>query len=372
VASSREWHWPFRCSGCGRPFPDEGFPFRCPQCQSIFEFSHDMIYDPHTIDSRCGGINRFRSSFPLPPDADFITLGEGNTPLIEVELKGRQIFFKCEYLNPTGSFKDRGTAILVSALKHIGVTMAVEDSSGNAGASFAAYAARAGIHARIFIPDYASGPKRRQIEALGAEVIPIPGPRSAASQAVLEEAEKGAIYASHAYLPHGMAGMATVAFELVEQLAEGPGSIIMPVGQGSLLLGLAQGFQSLLNAGELQHLPRLIAIQSKACAPIWMEYATGEYGSSAIREEMTLAEGIRILNPLRAESVISAIRNSGGDVIAVEEDEILEGWKELGGRGLYVEPTSSVVWPGLLKLWDRLQEPIVVILTGTGLKSLDL
>lgn len=372
MASLREWHWPFQCSGCGKPFPDDGFPFRCLQCQSIFEFSHDMNYDPHKVDNRCGGIGRYQSSFPLPPDADFITLGEGNTPLIEIELNGRQIFFKCEYLNPTGSFKDRGTAILVSALKYVGVTTAVEDSSGNAGASFAAYAARAGIHARVFIPDYASGPKRRQIEALGAEVIPIPGPRFAASQAVLEVAEKGAVYASHAYLPHGIAGMATVAFELVEQLAVEPGSVITPVGQGSLLLGLARGFQSLLKACEIQHLPQLVAVQSKACAPIWKEYSTGKSESSAIHEEKTLAEGIRILNPLRAESVISAIRQSEGDVIAVEEDEILEGWKELGGRGLYVEPTSSVVWPGLLKLWDRLQDPVVVILTGTGLKSLDL
>ena len=331
-----------------------------------------MIYDPHTVDDRCDGINRYRSFFPLPPDADFITLGEGNTPLIEVELKGRQIFFKCEYLNPTGSFKDRGTAVLVSALNHSGVTTAIEDSSGNAGASFAAYAARAGIHARVFIPDYASGPKRRQIEILGAEVIPIPGPRSAASQAVLEAAEKGAVYASHAYLPHGIAGMATVAFELVEQLDAGPGSVIMPVGQGTLLLGLARGFQSLLEAGEIQHSPQLVAVQSKACAHIWVEYSTGKSGSSTMREENTVAEGIRILNPLRAEGVISAIRQSEGEVIAVEEDEILEGLKELGRRGFYVEPTSSVVWPGLLKIWDRLQDPVVVILTGTGLKSLDL
>jgi threonine synthase len=146
----------------------------------------------------------------------------------------------------------------------------------------------------------------------------------------------------------------------------------MPVGQGSLLFGLARGFHSLLNAGEVQRTPQLIAVQSKACAPIWKEYSTGKFRPSAICEEKTIAEGIRILNPLRAKGVISAIQRSRGDVIAVEEGEILEGWKELGGRGLYVEPTSAVVWPALLKLWDQLQDPIVVILTGTGLKSLDL
>ncbi|OGO16672.1 MAG: hypothetical protein A2Z14_01020 [Chloroflexi bacterium RBG_16_48_8] len=369
MASLRKWQWPFRCSGCGSPFPGEGFPFRCPQCESIFEFSQDLIYDPRSVDKRGVGLSRFLTSIPFPSDAELITLGEGNTPLVETELMGRRIHFKCEHLNPTGSFKDRGTAILVSAMKHAGVTTAVEDSSGNAGASFAAYAAHAGIHARIFIPDSTSGPKRYQMEVYGAEVIPVPGPRYAATQAVLEAVDKGAIYASHAYLPHGIAGMATVAYEIVEQLGGRPGSVITPAGQGSLLLGLAQGFQALLNADEIHEKPRLIAVQSKACAPIWAEFKGVKSGLSSRSEGETIAEGIRILNPLRSEGVIASIRNSQGDVIAVAEDEILTGWKEMGRRGFYIEPTSAVVWPGMMNLWDHLQDPIVVILTATGLKS---
>jgi threonine synthase len=367
-----EWKYPIRCSGCGDTFPDVGFPHCCPQCGSLFELNGELIFDLQSKDNHTSGIERFRNSFPLPPNAEFVSLGEGNTPLVEVKTEGRPIYFKCENLNPTGSFKDRGTAVLVSAMKHIGINAAVEDSSGNAGASFAAYAAYAGLHARIYIPAYASGPKRRQIEAYGAEVIPVPGPRSAASQAVLEEVDRGAIYASHAYLPHGIAGMATVAYELVEQLDGVPGTIIMPVGQGSLLLGLAQGFQALLNAAVIPNLPRLIAVQSKACAPIWAEFKGMQSVTPTSTEGDTIAEGIRILNPLRAKGVIASISNTQGDVLIVEEDEIFAGWQALAQKGFYVEPTSAVVWTGMKRLWDQVQEPVVLILTGNGLKSANL
>jgi threonine synthase len=369
MASLGDWRWPFQCEACGSDFPLDGFPFRCPGCGSIFEFRQTPIYDPDSVKKNRIGIERFYSSFLLPPGTDFITLGEGNTPLVGVEYNGRRIYFKCEHLNPTGSFKDRGTAVLVSAMKQLGITEAVEDSSGNAGASFAAYSAIAGIHARIFIPAYASGPKRQQIEAYGAEVIPIPGPRSAATQAVMDEVDHGAIYASHAYLPHGIAGMATVAYELWEQLSGVPGTIITPVGQGSLFLGLAHGFQALLEAGVIPSVPRLIAVQSRACAPVWSEFRGEQSASSTMIEGETLAEGIRILNPLRMKGVIASIRKTQGDVVAVGEDEIVTSWKELARRGLYVEPTSAVVWAGLIRIWDRVQEPIVLILTGNGLKS---
>jgi threonine synthase len=368
MVSLGDWRWPFQCSGCGSDFPQDGFPFRCPHCDSIFEFNQYPNYDPQLVEKGIG-IRRFRHCFPIPPDAEYITLGEGNTPLVEIEHVGHRIYFKCEHLNPTGSFKDRGAAILVSVMKHIGIAEAVEDSSGNAGAAFAAYAARAGIHAKIFIPDYTSGPKRRQIEAYGAEVVPVPGPRSAAAEAVMAEVERGAIYASHAYLPHGIAGMATVAYELVEQLDRVPGTIILPVGQGSLLLGLAQGFQALLAAAVIPKLPSLIAVQSKACAPIWAEFHAPESGPNVSAEGETIAEGIRIMNPLRTKGVIASIRHTQGDVVAVSEKAILAGWEALAQKGFYVEPTSAVVWPGLIRFWDQIQSPIVLILTGHGLKS---
>jgi threonine synthase len=369
MAFRENWQWPFQCIGCGNEYPLDSFPYCCPQCGSIFEFNQIPTYDPGRIEKQGSGIERFRSCFPLPPDAEFITLGEGNTPLVEMKYNQRRLFLKCEHLNPTGSFKDRGTAILLSALKYLGIAVAVEDSSGNAGASFAAYATHAGIHARVFVPAYASGPKREQIEAYGAEVISVPGPRSAASQAVLEEVGRGAVYASHAYLPHGISGMATVAYELIEQLGRAPGTVIAPVGQGSLLLGLSQGFRSLFDAGLISYLPHLIAVQSKACAPVWSEFHGVQSNPTLKTESETIAEGIRILNPLRLDGVIASISDTQGDVVVVDEEQIVSGWKELARNGFYIEPTSAVVWAGMIGLWDQIQEPIVLILTGSGLKS---
>jgi threonine synthase len=156
-------------------------PYKCPHCGGIFDYGEPVSYDPAPVESSQPGVWRYRRSFGLPPEVEPVSLGEGGTPLVWAEAFGMPVAFKCEFQNPSGSFKDRGSAVIAGFLKSRGVTAAVEDSSGNAGASFAAYAARAGIQARIFVPDSASGPKKRQIEAYGAQVVRIMGPRSAHS-----------------------------------------------------------------------------------------------------------------------------------------------------------------------------------------------
>jgi threonine synthase len=264
-ADRNSWEWPFRCTNCGQPYPTKGFPYCCEKCGGLFDYQDQISYDP-VQPARPGrrSIERYRRSFPLPVDVDFLSLGEGDTPLLSQRLSSREIFFKCENVNPTGSFKDRGTAVLVSALIAAGIEEAVEDSSGNAGASLAAYAARAGVRVRIYVPESASGPKSSQISAYGAQVVRIPGPRSASAEAVQREAEGESVYASHAYLPHGIAGIATIAFEIAEQLKGSPGTVIAPVGHGTLLLGLHRGFQALQSAGEIDRIPVLIGVQANS------------------------------------------------------------------------------------------------------------
>jgi threonine synthase len=334
----------------------------------LYDFTEPLVFAPES-GYKNQSIWRYRQTFPIPPDADIVSLGEGNTPLVYYNLLDREIYFKCEHLNPTGSFKDRGTSVLVSALISQGINRAVDDSSGNAGASLAAYAARADLRAQIFIPSYASGPKRSQMEAYGAEIKSIPGPRSAASAAALDAVDAGETYASHAYLPHGIAGMATAAFEIVEQLGVSPGSVITPVGQGTMLIGLGRGFQALLDSGVIKNLPHLIGVQAAACAPIWRMYSEGRSSIENLAEGETIAEGIRIKAPHRAKAVLDEIRKSDGFVLAVEENEINAGREDLAIMGLYIEPTSSVVWPALNQIIDKLTGPIVVILTGSGFKS---
>jgi threonine synthase len=359
------------CKECRSPYPEEGVPFRCPECGEIYDFASSLLYAPiNSSQSSLKGLTHFRNTFPLPAQAPLISLGEGNTPLMDLDLDGRTVYLKCEYLNPTGSFKDRGSVVLVSALAALGINEAVEDSSGNAGSSFAAYAARAGIKAKIFVPHYASGPKRAQIAAHGAEIICIEGSRSATAEAVLRAAEAGAVYASHVYLPHGLAGMATVAFEIVEQLGKVPGAIVLPVGHGSLLLGIFLGFKAMIEAGVIECIPSIVGVQAKACAPIWKAYSAGASNVEDVSEGATVAEGIRILHPLRVKAVLEAIEVSKGTIVAVDEEVILEGRDSLGKHGFYVEPTSAVVWPAMLDVLGELQDPVVTILTGSGLKTL--
>jgi threonine synthase len=282
---------------------------------------------------------------------------------------GRQVYCKCEQLNPTGSFKDRGSVVMVAALLAAGVEQAVEDSSGNAGASLAAYAARAGLALRVFVPDSAAGPKRAQIAAYGAEVVRILGPRSETARAVLRAAEGGAVYASHVYLPLGLAGMATLAYELVEQLGAVPGCVILPVGHGTLLLGLHRGFLALRKAGAIRQLPQLLGVQAQACAPLWAVERAGAVALGWVTEGETQAEGIRILQPLRGDAVLRAVSESGGRMVAVAEESIGPGSAALARQGLWVEPTSAVVWPALLQELATLPDPVVLVLTGSGLKA---
>jgi threonine synthase len=346
-----------------------GTPYRCQHCSGTFDIPILPEYHPESVEEALPGVWRYRHTFGLEPKSPVVTIGEANTPLIWRDVFGKKIAFKLEFNNPTGSFKDRGSAVLVSFLLSRGVSEAVEDSSGNAGASFAAYAAASGMKARVFVPDYASGPKRQQIEAYGAEVVRILGTRAKTTEAALRYVDNGAVYASHAFMPHGLAGYATLAYEIYQQLGGEPGTVITPAGQGGLLLGVGRGFESLRRAGQIKRLPALVGIQALACAPLWALHHYGAAGLGWVAEGDTLAEGVRVRHPLRGDLVLQMVRESGGDLLAVDEPDILPGREALAALGFYVEPTSAIVWKALEMLGEQLRDPVVVILTGTGLKS---
>ncbi len=356
------------CTNCSSPYPRDSLPWRCPICTGVYDWPVLPQYDPDQLERRAAGIWRYQHTFWLPQGSDPVTLGEGNTPLVWAEAFGRQVGFKLDFLNPSGSYKDRGTALLVTVLKSKGVATVIEDSSGNAGASLAAYASRAGISSRIFVPASASGPKRRQIEAYGAVIEEIDGQRSNAADAVRNLASEALIYASHAYLPHGLAGYATLAYELYEELGCAPGTVIAPAGQGNLLLAIGRGFQSLKAAGLIEVIPSLIGVQARACAPLWAVYQYGMAGLSWVAEGETLAEGVRVKFPVRGDAVLKLVEASNGQIVAVDEPDILPGRDALARLGFYVEPTSAIVWSAL-KMSSQLPEPIVCILTGAGLKA---
>lgn len=356
------------CTVCGKPYPDELIPHLCRDCGGIFDFRGFPTFDPAQINVNGKGLWRYRSFFDLPDNAPVVSLGEGGTPLIWQYIAGIEVGFKLESLNPTGSYKDRGSAVLASLLKSRDIRSAVEDSSGNAGASFSAYAATSGISARIFVPDSASGPKKEQIIRYGAQLIPIPGSREATAQAVLNDIRPDNPYASHAYLPFGMAGIATIAYEIWEEMGRVPGTVIAPAGHGSLMLGIARGFEAIQKAGRANQVPRLVAVQAEGCSPMVQFSRDQSVDLARLESKPTIAEGVRVKFPVRMIALEKILSEHDGGFFAVEEDEILPAFGELAQHGIYVEPTSALVWAAYQHLKSKLPQPIVLVMTGSGLK----
>ncbi|HBG74315.1 MAG: hypothetical protein A2X25_13425 [Chloroflexi bacterium GWB2_49_20] len=357
------------CTNCGREYPENGSPYRCLKCGGVYDFEGPINFDPQKINRYQGGIWKYRQTFNLPEEIEPISLGEGDSPLLWSVAFNHEVALKCEYLNPTGSYKDRGSSLIASFIHSRKVGECIEDSSGNAGASIAAYAARAGIKLGIYIPETASGIKRKQIEAYGASLFSVKGTRSDVSAVAKQIADSGMTYASHAYLPFNIPGYATIAYEIYEQLGnKAPGTVILPVGQGGLLLGVSRGFDAIRKAGLIEKMPLLVGVQARACAPLWSLYNGGVDGLRFATEGPTLAEGVKVWQPIRGDAVLKAIGSSRGWLIAIDEEDIVVGVDEFARRGFHVEPTSALVWSALGQCLNECADPIVLILTGSGLK----
>ena len=305
--------------------------------------------------------------------AHAVSLGEGGTPLVAGEWKGASVLYKLEFMMPTGSFKDRGMTVMVSYLKSRGLDRVLEDSSGNAGASLAAYAAAAGMGCRILVPETASYPKIAQIAAGGADVVTIKGSRQDVAEAALRQSAE-IFYASHNWQPFFVEGIKTLAYELWEQLGfAAPDSIVVPLGYGSNVLGADVGFAELLRRGEIGRRPRIFGVQAAGCAPFAAAFQAGAERIVPTAIASTMAEGIATAKPTRVAEVLRAVRETGGSIVAVEEAEIVEALRDLAGRGLYVEPTSAVAAAGLSRLLSSGTilpgERTVLVLTGSGLKA---
>lgn len=297
-----------------------------------------------------------------------VSLGAGGTPLLPLQLAGRRFLAKLELCNPTGSFKDRGTELMVNHFLAQGVETVVEDSSGNAGASLAAGAAAAGIHARIFAPASAPAAKQAQIRAYGAELKLVPGPRAAAAEACLAAAQT-TVYASHAWSPFFLAGQMTCAWEIYEQ-AGAVDAVLCCAGHGGLFTGLARGFHALQTAGLLERLPRMFVAQAAACDPLVQAWERDCAQPLPVTPARSVADGIAVARPVHGAEILRTLRATGGAALRVSEDEILAAQQELRRRGLLVEPTAAVPVAALLRAGAQLPGRVVIPLTGSGLKSL--
>jgi threonine synthase len=264
---------------------------------------------------------------------------------------------------------------MLSKLNEWGVQRIIEDSSGNAGASIAAYAAMVGIQADIYVPASTSAGKIAQIEAYGARLVKVPGSREDTTTAAMNAATE-IFYASHNWNPYFLAGMKTAAYEIAEQHAWNPPEfVVTPVGGGGLLVGLYLGFRDLHQAGYISRIPRLVAVQAAACDPVFQSWTAGCTEVLPIQKRPTAAEGISVAKPVRGVAILDALRNSNGVVTTVGEDQIWDAMETLGAQGVYVEPTAAAAPAALLQLWeDHLISPddrVLVMLTGSGLKATD-
>ncbi len=327
------------------------------------------------IDKRQAGLWRYAAMLPVVhPDLERVTLGEGWTPLIPDRWGDLDLYWKLDALMPTGSYKDRGVSVMVNWLAGLGALTVVDDSSGNAGASLACYAARAGLEACIYVPANAPAPKRAQIATYGAELVEVPGPRDAASKAAAAASRmvKSIKYASHAWHPAFLLGQMTTAWEIWEQLdGQIPDWFIAPAGQGGSLLGTWRGFQHLIQSGVTNKLPRLVAVQAKPYTPIYEAFHANERTiRPSPRIEQIRATGIAITAPVRSAALLEALRDSKGTVVAVTDEEVQTYHERLAQRGLFVEPTSATVAAALDQIRNLIRpgDVVVAALTGHGLK----
>jgi threonine synthase len=324
------------------------------------------------IDRKTRSLWRYQAALPVEIDRP-ISLGEGCTPLIERAWGDLRPMFKLEWFNPTSSFKDRGTTVMLSFVRQLGIDAVLEDSSGNGGASVAAYGAAGGMRVKILAPATTSTTKIAQIRAYGADVQLVDGPREESQAEAIRQSNE-IFYSSHNWQPFFLQGTKSFAYEIWEDLDfSAPDNIIMPVGAGSVLLGCYIGFRELMAAGQIKKLPRLFAAQPQNCSPVDASFKAGVDTPVPGDFKPTIAEGTAIRAPLRLRELIRAIRETGGGTVAIPEDEIVRALEKLARQGLLAEPTSStaaaaidrLAGAGLIKPTER----TVVILSGTGIKS---
>jgi threonine synthase len=341
---------------------DDGSPLRVSELAGLA---------PDQIDRGERSIWRYREV--LPVDVRYrVSMGEGCTPLVPLTWDDISVRFKLEWFNPTSSFKDRGVSVMMSHLRGQGAKRVLEDSSGNGGASVSAYAAAAGISARIIVPEATSPAKILQARAYGAEIELVGGTRDqVADEAIRQSATIP--YASHNWHPMFLQGIKTIAYELWEDLGfRAPDNVVLVAGAGSLVLGCDIAFRELLGAGQIERLPRLLVSQPEHWATI-VDTLNGTPLPADDQRVPTIAEGASIARPVRLPEAVDAIRRSGGAGVAVSDEEIRLATRTLAARGLYAEPTSAVAAAALSRFIAdgtiQSGQTTAVVLTGSGFKS---
>lgn len=362
-------NYEFKCTKCESTSTNL-LDYKC-RCGSPFEVKLHFGFEKASIEKEDYSIWRYRNFYPYLDKNEIVSLGEGWTHVIKIK---KNLYSKLEFLNPTGSFKDRGSAILISAVhrrvkKERGYIS--EDSSGNAGASIAAYASRSGLRAKIFVPSSVLGPKLNQILFYGAQIGRVEGKRSEVAIKA-QKPEKGKLYVGHIWHPVFNDGMRTLAYELAEQFEWIlPDYVYLPVSAGTLLLGVIRGFRHLVSSGLVDEFPTIVACQPEEVSPLYHRLMNQPFSPPEVVD--SIADALVSTNPPFLDLMENELRETGGKAEIVSDDQTYDAFLELAKNGLYVEPSSAVAYAAYKKHTEMDEsikgETTVIVLTGSGLKS---
>lgn len=317
---------------------------------------------------------RYRDFLPMDAQTPILSLGEGSTPLVHAPSLAKQIgvaelWLKCEGMNPTGSFKDRGMVLAVAKAKQAGAKCIMCASTGNTSAAAAAYARRAGLTAIVALPaGNVSMSKMAQTLMYGAKLLPVDGNFDAAMRLVREVTDKLPIALVNSANPVRLEGQTTGAYEIVDDLGFVPDGVCLPVGNAGNLPAYWMGFQRYEAAGKSKGLPRMMGFEAEGCNAIMR--------GAPIEHPETIATAIRVGNPVSWKKAEAARDASGGIIDCVSDAQILSMWRDLANvEGVFCEPASAAGVAGLKKMVEQGRADkngkYVAILTGHGLKDAD-
>jgi threonine synthase len=376
------------CSSCGLQHDCSRLQNLCRSCDKPLLAIVDLAAASRTLTrenlaARDKSLWRYREVLPLPGGIEPVSLGEGGTPLLRASRScgtgDLDLWIKDESLNPTQSFKARGMTVAVSMAKYLGATKLAVPSAGNAGGALAAYAARAGLEAHIFMPRDTPRANIVECRELGAEVTLIDGLITACGAEIARRKTKeGWFDMSTLKEPYRVEGKKTLGYELAEQCDwQLPDVILYPTGGGTGLIGMWKAFHEMEALGWIgRKRPRMFAVQASGCAPIIRAFEMGENSATEFPDAHTIAAGLRVPKAIGDFLMLDILRQSNGGAVAVDDEEMLHTAREVGSKeGVFVCPEGAACFAALKSLRSAGKiapgERVIIFNTGSGIKYLD-
>ncbi len=378
------------CTDCQATYSADEVHRTCPACGKVLAARYDMemarrAADREAMASRPATMWRYFELMPVRDPQNVVTLGEGGTPMgrarrLEQALDAREMYIKDEGGNPTGSFKARGLSAAVSRARELGLERLSLPSAGNAGGALAAYCARAGLEAHIFMPQDAPEANKKECDVAGAHVTLVDGLISDAGRLARESAARLKLFdVSTMQEPYRVEGKKTMGYEIAQDLGwRLPDVIIYPTGGGTGLVGMWKAFQEMEALGWTDgHRPRMVAVQAEGCAPIVRAFQQGARHAEPWENAVTAAAGIRVPSAIGDYLMLDILRESGGTAVAVPEAEIFKAVRQMASlEGIFPAPEGAATLAayGALRAdgWLGPEESVVLMNTGSGFKYLEL